>query len=115
MDGNAHTILHNTGLQTPYALTIDYTTQTLYWADYALNKLESSNTDGTNRTVLNTNLRNPYALTYFGGKLYWNEWTYNIIYTTRPSSPNTITSLTQLTVDPQDIEIIDETVQFEGI
>lgn len=115
MDGSSRTVLHNTNLQTPYALTIDYATQTLYWADYALNKLESSRTDGTNRQLLNSNLRDPYGITFFAGSLYWTDWTYNGIYSTLSNSPNSITSLLYLGVDPYGIHVLDERVQFEGI
>ena len=114
MDGSARTTLHTTNLQTPYALAIDYATQTLYWADYALNKLESSRTDGSNRRLLNTNLRDPYAMTFFAGKLYWTDWSYNGIYSTLSNMSSGITSLLFLGVDPYDIHVIDERVQLEG-
>lgn len=115
MDGSGRRTLHSTNLQTPYALAIDYATQTLYWSDYALNKLESSSTDGSNRRLLNSNLRDPYAMTFFEGKLYWTDWSYNGIYSTLASSPNSITSLLSLGVDPYDIQVIDKDIQFEGI
>ena len=115
MDGHRRTSLHTTNLQTPYALAIDYATQTLYWADYALNKLESSRTDGSNRRLLNSNLRDPYAMTFFAGKLYWTDWSYNGIYSTLANSPNSITSLLYLGVDPYGIQVYDKDAQFEGI
>lgn len=114
MDGTNRTALHNTNLQTPYALAIDYATQTLYWSDYALNKLESSRTDGSNRRLLNTNLRDPYGMTFFNDNLYWTDWSYNGIYSTLSSIPSSITSLLYLSVDPYDIHVIDKGVQFEG-
>ena len=115
MDGSSRTALHTTNLHTPYALAIDYTTQTLYWADYALNKLESSNTDGSNRRLLNSNLRDPYAMTFFDGKLFWTDLSYNGIYSTLSSRPSSITSLLLLNVDPYGIHVIDEEVQFDGM
>lgn len=116
MDGSGRMALHTTNLQTPYALAIDYATQTLYWADYALNKLESSRTDGSNRLLLNSNLRDPYAMTFFAGKLYWTDWSYNGIYSTLSSTPSSsITSLLLLNIDPYDIHVLDKDIQFEGI
>lgn len=114
MDGSGRMALHTTNLNTPYALAIDYATQTLYWADYALNILESSQTDGSNRRLLNLNLRDPYAMTFFAGKLYWTDWSYNGIYSTLSNSPTSITSLLFLNTDPYDIHVFDEDVQFEG-
>ena len=54
MDGELRTVLHNTNLESPYALTIDYDNQTLFWVDYSLNRLESSSVDGSERTLLTT-------------------------------------------------------------
>lgn len=114
MEGSGRTAIIATNLQTPYALTIDYATQTLYWADYTLNKLESSNTDGSNRRLLTTNIRDPYAITFFAGILYWTDWSYNGIYSTLTGSPSSVTSLLYLGVDPYGIQVIDKDIQFEG-
>lgn len=114
MDGTGRTALHTTNLNAPYALAIDYITQTLYWADYNLNKLESSITDGSNRRLLNSNLRDPYAMTFFAGKLYWTDWSFNGIFSTLSNNPSSITSLLYLRVDPYGIQVFDEDVQFEG-
>ena len=115
MDGSNRTVLHDTNLHTPYALAIDYTTQTLYWADYALNTLESSNTDGSNRVLLNSNLRDPYAMAFFDGRLYWTDWSYNGIYSTTIDSPSNISSGLFLNADPFGILVYDEVIQSEGV
>ena len=114
MEGSNRMALHTTNLQTPYALTIDYTTQTLYWADYALNKLESSNTDGSNRRLLTTNIRDPYAMTFFADVLYWSDWSYDGIYSTHTASPSRVTSLLNVGADPYGIQVIDRDIQFNG-
>ena len=114
MEGSGRSAIIATNLQTPYGLTIDYETQTLYWADYALNKLESSNTDGSNRRLLTTNIQDPYAITFFAGKLYWTDWSYNGIYSTLTGSPSSVTSLLYLGVDPYGIQVMDKDIQFEG-
>lgn len=114
MDGSGRTALHTTNLLTPHALAIDYSTQTLYWADSSLNTLESSRTDGSNRTLLNSNLRDPYAMTFFAGRLYWTDLSHNGIYSTLTSLPNNITSFLFLNEDPYGIQVIDEELQLEG-
>lgn len=115
MDGSNRMALHTTNLQTPYALTIDYATQTLYWSDYTLNKLESSNADGSNRRLLTTNIRDPYNMAFFDGVLYWSDWSYNGIFSTLTTSPNSITSLLYIGSDPYGIQVIDRSIQFDGI
>lgn len=52
MDGANRMVIHSTNLVWPNALTLDIETQTLYWADANLDRIESSGVDGTNRQVL---------------------------------------------------------------
>jgi len=114
MDGSGRTSLHTTNIQTPYALAIDYTSQTLYWADYALNKLESSSANGSNRKLLTSNLNDPSSMTFFAGKLYWTDWGYNGIYSTLTKSPSGIINLLSLGSDPYGIQVVDKSIQYEG-
>ena len=80
MDGTNRTVLHNTGLQWPNALTIDYDNQTLYWMDAANDRLESSKTDGSGRTVVSTlHIYHPFGLTLFKDSLFWTDWQLNAI------------------------------------
>ena len=74
MDGKERITLHSQGLVLPYALTMDYTTHTLYWADAALRVLESSSLDGSNRRpILSEHLRQPFSVTMFEDQLYWTD------------------------------------------
>ena len=91
MDGSARMLLHSTSLSTPYGLTIDIDTQTLYWMDYSRNVLEKSNVDGTNRSTLtNRMISDPYFLDYYDGFLYWGDHSYNRLLNTSVSSPNSV-------------------------
>ena len=89
MDGTSKTILHDTSLSAPYSLTLDYDTQTLYWADYTLNKIEKSNADGSNRALVTTSLvYDAYSITFYNGRLYWTDLAYSRILTTSVNSPS---------------------------
>lgn len=113
MDGTGKTILHDTSLTAPYGLTLDYDTQTLYWTDYSLNKIEKSNADGSNRALVTTSLVNDaYSITFFDGRLYWTDFSYNRILTSPVNSPrpayltdslNDIYGITAITEDRQPI------------
>lgn len=113
MDGTGKTILHDTSLNAPYGLTLDYDTQTLYWTDYSLNKIEKSNADGSNRALVTTSLvNNPYSITFFDGRLYWTDFSYNRIITSPVNSPrpayftdslNDMYGITAITEDRQPI------------
>ncbi len=91
MDGTSRRVLHSTNINDPFGLTLDTATQTLYWADVTRNVLEKSNTDGTDRVLLtNRMILDPYYLTYYDGSLYWSDWTYNRLLTTRVNSPDDV-------------------------
>lgn len=116
MDGTNRTELHSSNLQTPYALAIDYESQTLYWADYSLNRLERSNTDGSDRKLLTTtNIQGIHAMQFFAGNLYWTDWQFNGIHITPSSAPNNATFLLNLGGDPYDIHVLYDEEQPEGI
>jgi len=91
MDGTSRIALHFTDLNNPYGLTLDIDTQTLYWTDYSRNVLEMSNADGTNRVILTRSMiYDPYFITYYDGSLYWGDWGYYRLLTTRVDNPNNV-------------------------
>ena len=91
MDGSSRIAIHGSSLSTPYGLTLDINTQTLYWMDYSRNVLEKSNVDGSNRTTLTSRMiSDPYFLSYYDGHLYWGDWSYNRLLTTSVTSPNNV-------------------------
>ena len=107
MDGTSRTSLHTTELSAPYGLTIDYDTQTLYWVDYTLDKLESSNVDGTNRTVVTrASVQCPWGITFFEKKLYWGDVCQHVIYSTSINAPNDVSTLISTGDDPYRLHVI---------
>lgn len=109
MDGTSRTVLHNTDLSAPYGLTLDYDTQTLYWADYTLDKIESSNADGTNRMLLTrVSVQCPWGITFFDQKLYWSDHCQHVIYTTFVNAPNSVSTLVSTSNDVFRLNVISE-------
>ena len=117
MDGSAREVLHNTSLRGPYALTLDYDSQTLYWADYNFRRIEKSNSDGTERSILtSSNVFFPIDITYYDGMLFWIDQTQRRVYTTSVSSPTSVSILnTNLGSTPYSIQAIFNLRQPEGI
>lgn len=116
MCGSNRTVLHNTNLQWPNALTIDYANQILYWLDAGLDRLERSNTDGSGRTLLYTfNNYHPFGLTFYDGGLFWTDWAlkavlgYNV---TENSTVNVIFG--DLILDPMSITAACASRQING-
>ena len=107
MDGTSRSVLHSTGLADPFALTLDYATQTLYWMDYSLDNLESSRADGSNRKlVTRVNVQCPYGVAFFNQKLYWGDACHHVIYSTHVNSPNSVSRLSSTENDPYKIRVI---------
>lgn len=88
MDGKSRMVLHNTSLSDTYAITIDYENQELYWADYTLNKIEKSDTNGSNRVTLTSSVGDPFSITYYNGRLFWGDNSLNRILTGTANSPD---------------------------
>ena len=114
MDGTSKTILHDADLSAPYGLTLDYDTQTLYWTDYTQNRIEKSNTDGSNRMTVTTSLINDaYSITFYNGRLYWTDLSYNRILTASVDS-GTSSYLTNSMNDMYGITVVTEERQPLG-
>ena len=75
MDGSSRQILVSSMLSLPNGLTLDHETQTLYFIDAHLNRLERVNTNGGNRKLLKSFQGNffPFSLVYHNGSLFWTE------------------------------------------
>ena len=71
MDGSRTELLHNTNLNQHVVLTLDYSTQILYWINGSTRNpqwinLESSDVDGSNRAVIyNTSNDSPFHFRIF--------------------------------------------------
>ena len=63
------------------AITVDYSSQTLYWADAHLDYIGKSATDGSNRDVLYTVTVpfHPFGLDYYNNYIIMTDWIYNSV------------------------------------
>lgn len=75
MDGRNRSIILNTDLMQPISLTIDYNLQRLFWIDRAVNRIESSNIDGSNRenVMINQLIFSPFDVTLYRGTLFFSD------------------------------------------
>ena len=80
MDGSGRVVIHNTSLTWPNALTLDIPTQTLYWADARLDKVESSRVDGSNRRLIaQREVDHPFGIVVRSNVIYFSDWTQSTI------------------------------------
>ena len=86
--------------------------QKIYWVDAFLDKIEYSNTDGSNRVTLTTlpggfGLGVPYSLTLEGNFLYWTEWDTNSLYSVHKTEGGNVSQiLTDLFLNPNGIQVV---------
>lgn len=118
MDGTSRSVLIDTNLGWPNGLTLDYVTQTLYWCDALLDRLEKCGTDGSLRMILPTQpnvLQHPFGITFYMNRLYWSDWQSNAVFTAPISNTlNTTTVITNLRLDPMTLHVVAETRQPYG-
>lgn len=78
MDGSNFTqiLTHENDIAWPNALTIDYFTERIYWADAHLDYIASADLEGRHKHVVLSGDRVPhvFALTLFDDELFWTDW-----------------------------------------
>lgn len=113
MDGASRTVLHNTSLTWPNALTLDIPTQTLYWADASLDKIERSSVDGSNRQLLlsQPGSLHPFGIAVFGGQVYFSDWIRSSLLYANDTMGGSVLSLTGRITRPAGIQVVDQLKQ----
>ena len=114
MDGRDRTVIH-TGLSEPYALTIDYHSQIIYWIDTST--IEYSNVDGTNRRRLHTGLQQPRAITVEGSLVFWTSVgaAHGVIQASHKLDGGNIITVQETTTNrPFGLEVVGPGRQLEG-
>ncbi|XP_060590385.1 low-density lipoprotein receptor-related protein 1-like isoform X5 [Ruditapes philippinarum] len=82
MDGKTKKHIITEEIAWPNALTIDYVTEKLFWADANYDYIAMSDLDGENRhVVISENLPHTFALTTFMDHIYWTDWETNGVFT----------------------------------
>ncbi|KAM9425856.1 low-density lipoprotein receptor-related protein 2 [Pholidichthys leucotaenia] len=75
MDGRNISAIIRTKLEWPSALTIDYTTNKIFFADAHLNFLDFADMDGQNRLrAFSGTLPHVFAISLFEDWVYWTDW-----------------------------------------
>ncbi|XP_069107317.1 prolow-density lipoprotein receptor-related protein 1-like [Argopecten irradians] len=75
LDGSVTQKIVTQDLAWPNALTIDYITEKIFWADASLDYIAMANLDGTARhMVIDRELPHTFALTTFMNYIYWTDW-----------------------------------------
>jgi sugar lactone lactonase YvrE len=80
MDGTNRDVIVSTDLGWPNGLAIDTAEKRIYWCDAKLDRIESSNYNGSDRrVVLDDVLPHPFGLTLLGDFIYWTDWHEHVV------------------------------------
>ena len=115
MDGSSRRTIVTGNLGWPNGLTIDQTTNLLYWADAKLDKIEVSDLNGDNRRVIMLSAADihPFGLTVYKSILYWTDWNNKSISRYDLNNGNTELIIQGLQ-KPMDIHLYDSSRVFSG-
>lgn len=109
LDGTNFTriVLYENKLVWPNALTIDYFSDKLFWADAHLDYIEFSDLDGKNRhTVLQgRTVPHVFALTVFDDWLFWTDWNMKGVYRAHKFTGEKLQVLRNTSHRPYDIHV----------
>lgn len=115
MDGSSREAIVSDSLGSPSGLTIDYSTQTLYWTDPNLHTLERCSHDGSDRMVISSIVTSPFGITVHQNTLYWGDLENTTIYSAPISDPsNTNVVIARLLYEPLEMHMVSEERQPLG-
>ena len=114
MDGTNRTVIHNTKLKWPNALTVDLIGQRLYWADAWLDVIETSLLNGNYRQVVIGKIVNhPFSIAIFDKDIYYTDWNSGVYHVSRTTN-NTIRILETALVTVMGIKTVHPSLQQPG-
>ncbi|XP_063382257.1 low-density lipoprotein receptor-related protein 2 isoform X1 [Cydia fagiglandana] len=110
MDGSNFTAILNweDDIAWPNALTIDYFTDRIYWADAHLDYIGSADLEGKHRHVVLSGDKVPhvFAISLFDDEIYWTDWNLKAISKANKHSGENLTLLRNTTHRPYDIHVV---------
>lgn len=108
MDGSGRRSIVTGSLVWPNGLTVDHTTNRLFWADAKLDTIEMSDLDGGNRQVILSSAADihPFGLALYQNVLYWTDWDKQSILSLNLTNSSQQVVVTGL-LKPMDIHVFD--------
>ena len=106
MDGSQGKRIITEYLGWPNALTIDFVTEKVFWADASLNYIAMTDLEGSNRHyIIKNDLPHVFAMTVFEDFLYWTDWEYKSVERAHKFSGFNRTKLAGTIHRPMDIQV----------
>lgn len=114
MDGTDNRRIISQDIAWPNALTIDYVTEKIFWADASLDYIAMANLDGTERhVIIEEDLPHTFALTTFMDYIFWTDWEHLSIQKAHKFSGADRSVVAHLVHRPMDIQVFHPVRQVE--
>ncbi|ELU18928.1 hypothetical protein CAPTEDRAFT_62161, partial [Capitella teleta] len=104
-------------LEWPNGLTIDYTTNRLYWVDAKLQVIGTCNLQGGDQRIILSNsqfLKHPFAITVFEDFVYWSDWGQESIHRVNKYNGQDVSTTLHNLHSPMDVHVYHRHRQPEG-
>lgn len=110
MDGSKPIQLITESLGWPNALTIDYLTKELFWADAREDYIAVSDLNGGNRWIIvsrksSISVHHIFALTVFEDYIYWSDWETKTVEKCHKYNCTNSTKLLNVSHRPMDLQV----------
>ncbi|ESO96764.1 hypothetical protein LOTGIDRAFT_143634 [Lottia gigantea] len=108
MDGSKHETIIKDNLGWPNALTIDYVTEKIIWADGSLDYIAMANLDGSGRRIIvSESQRVPHIfdLATFENFIYWTDWEHMGIFYANKFTGANVSQLMSFVHKPMGLQI----------
>ncbi|XP_067123645.1 low-density lipoprotein receptor-related protein 1 isoform X3 [Centruroides vittatus] len=111
MDGSEFQMMINESLGWPNALTIDYVTREIFWADAREDYIAVADMNGQNRRIVISKgpidaVHHIFALTVFEDQLFWTDWETKSIEKCHKYHCHNFTTVTTTAHRPMDIQVL---------
>ncbi|KAK3789702.1 hypothetical protein RRG08_030894 [Elysia crispata] len=98
----------------PNALTIDFDTNRLWWADAHLDIIEYSDLEGKRRHIVMEGVPHPFSLSVFEDTMYWTDWNHLTIESANKWTGAEHRVLWNVTHRPMDVHVFHPLKQKPG-
>ena len=115
MDGlERHVVVDSSQLTWPNGLTIDYTSDRIFWADTKRNYIGSSNLEGADMVIFAESIQSPYGLTVFEDSIYWTNYRGGQVFRANKFTGSNRHEYRDEFFSPMDLQIVHPLLQGAG-
>ncbi|XP_035827354.1 low-density lipoprotein receptor-related protein 2 [Aplysia californica] len=98
----------------PNALTLDFETNRLWWADAHLDIIEYADLDGSHRHIVLEGVPHPFSISLFEDYMYWTDWNHLSIERANKYTGENHEILWNVTHRPMDVHVFHPLKQKPG-